>query len=123
MMHAPNQYRLRNHPMLGSEDSNGNNGAFDIRHTQNYRDTDLTVIASDGMGWEHVSVSIKGSGRTPTWEQMCFIKDLFWDEEDVVIQFHPPKSHYVNNHTGCLHMWRQIGKVIDIPPSIFVGIK
>lgn len=84
----------------------------------------MIAVASDGGGWEHVSVSIMGStSKTPDWDQMCFVKDLFWDEEDVVIQFHPPKTHYVNNHPGCLHMWRQIGKVIDIPPSIFVGIK
>lgn len=117
MMHVPNQYRNRNHPLLGSDDSAGNNGAFDVP-CNGYT---FTVIASDGGGWEHVSVS--RSSRPPTWSEMCFMKDLFWDEEDVVIQFHPPKSQYVDNHPNCLHMWRQIGKVIDIPPSIFVGLK
>src|SRR5690348_8904636 len=50
--------------------------------------------------WEHVSVS-KTRGKNwylPTWEDMCFVKQLFWDEEETVLQFHPKKSEYVNKH-------------------------
>ena len=54
----------------------------------------LRIIASDGFGWEHVSVSRRD--RCPTWEEMCQIKALFWDEDDCVIQYHPPRSEYVN---------------------------
>lgn len=44
---------------------------------------------------------------------MCFIKDLFWGEEEVVMQLHPAKSQYVNQHDYCLHLWRP--KTIAIP--------
>lgn len=81
----------------------------------------LNVVASNGDGWEHVSVSL--SNRTPNWKEMCFIKDFFWDEEDCVIQFHPPKSDYVNNHPNCLHLWKPIKEKIPRPPSILVGFK
>ena len=40
---------------------------------------------------------------------MCFIKDVVWDEEDVVIQYHPQKSEYVTLHGHCLHLWRPVG--------------
>lgn len=82
---------------------------------------DLRVIFSDGEGWEHVSVSTLT--RTPNWAEMCVIKDLFWAPEDTVIQFHPPRSEYVNNHPFCLHLWRPIGESIALPPSILVGFK
>jgi vacuolar-type H+-ATPase catalytic subunit A/Vma1 len=82
---------------------------------------DLTVIASDGMGWDHVSVSI--STRCPNWPEMCLVKDLFFGPEETVIQFHPPKSEYVNNHSGCLHLWRKQGFEFPLPPGILVGIK
>ena len=83
---------------------------------------DLRVIFSDGEGWEHVSVSTPT--RTPNWAEMCFVKSLFWDDDDTVIQFHPPKSEYVNNHAFCLHLWRpNNGAVIPLPPSILVGFK
>ena len=84
----------------------------------------LKVIATDGEGifpkWEHVSVSLPN--RTPNWKEMCFIKDLFWGEDEVVLQFHPPKKDYINNHPNCLHLWKSENDII-LPPSIFVGIK
>jgi hypothetical protein len=79
------------------------------------------VIASDGAGWEHVSVSRKD--RCPTWEEMCQIKDTFWDDEDVVMQFHVPAKDHVNNHPYCLHLWRPKGTNVLRPDSIMVGFK
>lgn len=72
-------------------------------------------------GWEHVSVSTRR--RTPNWREMCFIKDLFWKLEECVVQFHPPRSEYVNNHPYCLHLWRQSKTQMPMPPSILVGYK
>lgn len=126
-MHAPNKYRLRS-GASGSDDSLGNNGAFFV--SNGVGKAPLKVIASDGLlvpgeapelfGWEHVSVSLPD--RCPTWAEMCRIKELFWDDEDIVIQFHPPRSQYVNNHPYCLHLWRPLRTAIPLPPSILVGI-
>lgn len=90
-------------------------GAFivSLKHNQMVR-----VIASAAMGWEHVSVSRKD--RCPTWDEMCQIKDLFWDDSDCVVQFHPPKAEYVNNHPFCLHLWRPIGWDIRTPQRVMV---
>lgn len=43
--------------------------------------------------------------RTPTWAEMCEVKDIFWSEEEMVVQIHPKKSQYVNM-TEALHLWR-----------------
>ena len=96
----------------------GNNGFFIIPCPGTR--TDLQVIASDGAGWEHVSASLKV--RTPTWTEMCFLKDLFWGEEETVLQLHPPRSRYVNNHPYCLHLWKPVGIEIALPPTWTVGI-
>ncbi len=115
MFHVPEKFRLRTGAM-GSDESIGNNGMFifKVAHGQTLR-----AIVSEGMGWEHVSVS--RTDRCPTWPEMCQVKDLFWDEDDCVIQYHPPKSDYVNNHPYCLHLWRPIGIELPRPDSIFVG--
>jgi len=115
MFKAPHEY-LTEHPLLGIGD--GNNGFF------TFKKNNITYycIASDGEGWEHVSVSLSVK-RTPNWEEMCMIKDLFWDEEDVVIQIHPKKSEYVNNHNYCLHLWRPVNENIKTPHNELVGIK
>lgn len=84
----------------------------------------LTVVCSpmdDGTEWQHVSVSSKN--WTPTWEIMCKIKDLFWDPEVVVVQYHPKKSDYVNNHPHCLHMFHWNKGDFPMPERARVGIK
>ena len=57
-------------------------------------------------GWEHVSAEFMAK-RLPTWNEMCFIKDMFWGEEEEVVQIHPRKSDYVNI-TDALHLWRPV---------------
>lgn len=70
------------------------------------------------MGWEHVSIS--RLDRRPTWNEMCFVKDLFWRDDETVIQFHPKRSKYKNVMPYCLHLWRKIGGEHELPPDICV---
>ncbi len=116
--HVPNKLRIRGGHM-GSTDAIGNNGIFEISlaHSQKFM-----TIASDGLGWEHVSISRRD--RCPTWQEMCQIKEMFWDDTDCVVQYHPAESEYVNQHPFCLHLWRQAGlQTMPMPPSILVGFK
>lgn len=84
----------------------------------------VKVIASDGMGWQHVSVSKEDQpNRVPHWGIMCEVKNLFWGEDEWVVQFHPAKADYVNNHRGCLHLWRPTDEKMPTPPSILTGWK
>lgn len=111
---------------MASDPSWGAYGAFFV---QGPCSEELKIVASGAdhasdtmsVGWEHVSISTRR--RPPNWQEMCFVKDLFWDEEECVIQFHPPKSEYVNNHPYCLHLWRPIDGHVRLPPSILVGVK
>lgn len=82
-------------------------------------------ISSDGLGWEHVSVHIvdRRIKRIPTWEEMCYIKKIFWEDEDWVVQFHPAKSEYVNNDEFVLHLWKLKNEEFPTPPSFLVGVK
>lgn len=82
-----------------------------------------SVIWSNGGGWEHVSVSPFKKSYIPTWDEMCSLKDMFFHDDEVVVQYHPAKSEYVNNVPNCLHLWRPIDQQMPTPPSIMVGIK
>lgn len=84
---------------------------------------DMTFVASWGGGWDHVSVSPIKANRIPTWEMMCKVKDVFFEEDESVIQIHPPKDQYVNNKTNCLHLWRSNDKDMILPPSFMVGLR
>lgn len=83
----------------------GFNGLF--RFT--FKGYPLRCLASDGASWQHVSVSIEGKLHPPNWETMCAVKDLFWNDDEAAIQFHPRKKEAINWHPGCLHIWRYIG--------------
>lgn len=64
----------------------------------------LTIMVSDGAGWDHVSVSLLK--RCPTWDEMCWVKRLFFTDDEAVMQIHPRQDDYVNFHESCLHLWR-----------------
>lgn len=80
----------------------------------------LNLIVSNYDGWDHVSVSVVDSEETPTWAEMCWVKDEFFDPHEVVLQYHPAKRNYVNIHPGCLHLWRPQKDKIHTPPLYMV---
>ena len=106
MLRLPKKYRLI-----------GANG-FAVPHQDH-------VLLCSGViqsGWEHVvveAVTKDGTGL-PSWDDMCFIKDLFWEPEDVVIQIHPKRSEYVNDNPYALHLWRHVTETFLTPPMEIV---
>lgn len=99
----------------GYEKQNPQNGMLLIKSRG------LGIIFSNGGDWEHVSVSRRS--RTPSYEDMCWVKSAFWDSEDCVMQLHVPATDHVNCHEHCLHLWRPTEQEIPRPPAIFVGPK
>jgi hypothetical protein len=116
MIKVPNEYRIQD-GVLGSTDKIGNTSAFLIP----YQSFTRSVIARDGQGREYVPVSLPN--RCPNWREMCFVNDVLWYEEDVVIQYHPQKSAYVNLHVNGLPLWRPMGVESPTPPKALVGSK
>lgn len=80
-LHTLDEYRVPHLGLMGNE----RNGKF-IIPTENGRQNFL-IIASAEMGWDHVSVSLITSDRSaevdrcPKWNEMCYVKDLFFDED------------------------------------------
>lgn len=118
MFHVPENYR-RTSGKMKSTAAMGNNGLFEIP----LEFGTAVCIASNGKGWEHVSVHMvleNGDQATPVWDEMCQVKDLFWDAQDVVVQFHPAETEYVNVHANVLHLWRPTKYRITTPPTELV---
>lgn len=113
MMRCPGnfeQYRQT----LGDESGDERNGILFIKPRG------LIVQFSDGGGWEHVSVS--RSRRTPSYEDMDYIKQKFWSKNDTVMQLHVPIDDHINCHPNCLHLWRPMEADIPRPPAWMVGL-
>lgn len=78
----------------------------------------LRVIASIGDGWDHVSVSL--ASRTPTWAELEFVRKMLFKPHEIVVQFHVPSDKHINIHPNCLHLWREHGQKVRLPPSYLV---
>ena len=105
--------RIRRGP-YASTPGDGAMGAFAVMGPRGAKLTILSSGADPEFGWEHVSVSMEH--RPPNWGEMCFVKDLFWNDDECVVQYHPPKSSYVNCHPYCLHLWRPLNSQMPMPP-------
>lgn len=97
------------------------NGGIGGYYYDRISDKRLNFIFSCQMGWEHLSVSMPN--KTPSWDQMCRMKDIFWGEDEACVQYHPKKEDYVNNHKHCLHIWKPADYELPTPPSLMVGFK
>lgn len=124
------KYRNQTHPQFKTTDKDGMNGFFVIPLSKGDK-THALVIASNGndsegnevIPWEHVSARVavekyhgKLKERTPTWDEMCAIKKLFWRDDEVVVQIHPAESEYINLHPHVLHLWKPTKQEVPMPP-------
>ena len=68
----------------------------------------LMVMASaakyDGQEWLHISFSRRN--RIPDYDDIQLVKNNFIGEDRKAIMVWPEKSHYVNQHKYCLHLWQ-----------------
>ena len=117
--HVPEQYRTLDSRLLRYGTS-GNNGVFWVPYKHRFKRivTQLAVIASDTKNWEHVSVSLPN--RVPIYAHMRYVKNLFWDENDIVMELHVPLANHINIHPYCLHLWRPTNQTIPLPPMELV---
>jgi hypothetical protein len=114
------QYRLKGLKSYGSKEGD-NFGVFAVPSPIDPRIILTVMVAPMSELWQHVSVSTHR--RCPNWPEMCKVKELVWGDDVTVVQFHPKKTEYVNNHQYCLHLWKKRDTEYALPPSIYVGLK
>jgi len=89
------------------------NGAFHVK------EIGLRIIISSGAGWEHASVS--RMSRMPTYTDMEWVAQTFWEPTDTLMQLHVPKKDHINEYEYCLHWWRPVDDSrIPRPPDWMV---
>ncbi len=116
------QYRDRRAELAHyGENGDSTCGMFRVRlkRRDGHQGAKLTIIAAIGEGWEHVSVSTPV--RCPTWSEMEFVKRMFFEDSETVMQLHVPPTDHISLHPFCLHLWRPIGVEIPRPPSFMVA--
>lgn len=77
------------------------------------------VVASQGEGWDHVSVSLPD--RCLMWEEMMFVKRAFFKRDEWAVEFHPPERENRSLHDYCLHLWRPRLATFPLPDPFLVA--
>lgn len=116
--HRLDPYRVRKTRVM-PESPDGANWGWFKRGEMAIISSGVPEPGSPGWPWEHVSVSFRD--RTPTWEEMCWVKRMFWGDDETVIQIHPREADYVNAHSNCLHLWKKAGEVVELPPKKLIA--
>jgi hypothetical protein len=52
---------------------------------------------------------------------MEYVRRLFFQDTETVMQLHPPLADYINQHPYCLHLWRPHAVALPRPPQWMVG--
>jgi hypothetical protein len=84
-----------------------------------YMDYELKVISGCGDSWDHVSISLKH--RSPYWDEMDWIRKLFFKSSETVLQIHPPVDMHINYHPYVLHLWRAWHVEYKLPPRWMIA--
>lgn len=93
------------------------NGAFNIE----LKGDKYNILISNDGGWEHASISLRN--KMPDTKAMNTLKQMFFEDDETVMQLHPPKSEYISNHQYCLHLWRPTKKHIPLPEKSFFELE
>lgn len=105
-MKTPEQIAKTANLMILKNDESGGIGVVEFGKFKG------NVIWGRAEGGEYDHVSVASPKRIPTWEELCKIKDMFFEDEEECYQVFPKKSEYVNVHKNCMHIWR------DIKPTV-----
>ena len=58
---------------------------------------------------EHVSISPNNKKYWLSWNDMCEVKDMFFNPNEMVVQIHPTADRYLHgfgDRENILHLWR-----------------
>lgn len=118
-LHTLDHHRLRSAAILKRMGSYGDHGNGFFMVPSPVDSAEMFIMASDGEGWDHVSVSRKN--RCPNWPEMEHVKRLFFENYETAMQLHVPPNKHINCHPYCLHIWRPQHLEIPMPPDWMVA--
>jgi hypothetical protein len=114
MFKVPEKYRV-----IDGDNSttihNGNNGLFKLylRGNRTNLGSMLYITATEKDSWECVEVYTPV--RYPIWEELCLVRNLFWDRNDLVIQYYPREKDCSNFKKYSVCLWRPTNQLIPNP--------
>lgn len=108
-------------PIKVKSDKGEETVGYYVKH-ERIRDYVYQCFVDESKDIEHVSVTLlaiekkrfREVSRTATWQEMCFIKDLFFNEDEEVIQIHRSRIKGEAITTRTLHLWKYVPVVEEV---------
>jgi hypothetical protein len=110
-----NRWRIKSGSLATSE-VDGFNGAFLVPLEGEL----WFIIASDKLGWKHVSVSNSQKKVLPNWTIMSRVKGCFFGDDEAAVIYLPSKEDHINDHPYTHHLWMPLDEPMPKPPIVFV---
>lgn len=129
--------RFKLKALVGQE--NSANGVYEVDHPwikNNYYFLCTVVITEE---WERVSAQLfkitnvkkkqsEPADRCLTWKEQCFIKNLFYGPQEVIMQFFPAMTDYIgtDEEEFAVHLWNPLKGQCQVPQAIInygLGVK
>jgi len=79
-------------------DSSFAHGGFTVMFTMEHHEDDRMFL--------HLSIS--RVDRYPSWDEIVLFRSLFFDDDDTIFQVIPKEGDYVNVHSNCFHLWKDL---------------
>lgn len=126
MLHSPEENRIRDKKLVGSFEATGNNGLF-ILPNDKIVGSFFVIWVETEPGFIHMTVTVnrKGhkGGRAPNTEELTWVKEQFWDKEDVVVQYFVGAEGYQHINPAIVNLYECTRIFFPVPPSVKAGIE
>lgn len=103
-------------PTPDGVDADSEDGFFVVK---NHGFREINVVVSTEGGWDLVSVMTRGS--SPTWDEMCLVREIFFRDDETAIQYSVPKPERISTHKFALHWWRPHTLELPRPPRELIA--
>ncbi len=85
---------------------------------------DYYIQTLQTFGWDHISLVVrtyyngKRVERIPGTSELEEVCEMFFGEDEPVVEVHPRREDYVNINPYTLHLWRPINEELPLPPVV-----
>ena len=78
-----------------------------------------SVVCNWDNEWEHVSMRPLKYSIIPDLNDICYLKNIFFNKDETVIQIYKNTCSMKN----CLHLWRCAYQDVLLPPCFMAGVQ
>lgn len=111
-------------PLPNNEDYNKQTNIENINIPRKKGYYNISIIQTND--WKRIQVSLLNWWHQqlkvfPTWDEMCAIKDIFFNDDEAIIEIHPSDEYKIYEKDYTIDLWKPLNKELPLPNPDLVG--